>query len=81
MECLGLETEPDVDVNQPINQDDPHVLVDFYLLRHIVRPRIEQGLLSPTPEVDVVCVLETIERNSSWLVKSSIPIKTSRINI
>jgi hypothetical protein len=52
-----------MDVNQPVNQDDSHVLIDLSLSCHVVRLWIKDTLFTPAPEVDVIGMLVAIERN------------------
>lgn len=59
---FSLKSELYLDVNQPVDQDHSHLLIDLALLEHVSDPWVEGRLLSTTPEVDVVCVLKPIER-------------------
>jgi hypothetical protein len=82
VERFCLEPEANVNVNEPVNKDDPHVLIDLYLLSHVVQLRIEHQLLFATPEVNVIRVLEPIERNSHWVFSPQpVLIQSGRVNI
>lgn len=70
MECFSLKPEPNVDINQPVDQNDAHVLVDLDLLSHVVRSWVIDVLFIAAPVVDVVRVLKGIEGNfHSWCCK------------
>jgi hypothetical protein len=63
VQCFSLKFEPDMYIDKPVNKDDPHVLIDFSLMVHVVGLWVKHGLFTSAPEVDVVGMFETIERN------------------
>lgn len=57
------------------------MLVNFNLLTHVGRLRVKQGLFSATPEVNVVRMLEPVERNFHWLFSLAVLPKSGGVNV
>ena len=63
VECFRLQFEAYVHINEPVDEDHAHVFVYFFLVFHVGRLWIKLRFLPTTPKVNVICVLEPVERN------------------
>lgn len=63
MKRFCLQPKPYMDIDQPINEYSSHMLINFNLGGHVVRCRIELGLLLTAPSINAVSVFNSIERN------------------
>jgi hypothetical protein len=57
------------------------MLINFNLLTHVGRLRVKQGLFSATPEVNVVGMLEPVERNFHWLFGLAVLPQSGGVNV
>ena len=78
-----LESKANMNVNQPINKNSSHVLINLKLVCHVVHLWVKLSFFISAPGVDVVRVFDPVERYPwySRITKRNISPKPAWINI
>jgi hypothetical protein len=83
VERFCLESKANMNVNQPINKNSSHVLINFKLICHVVNLWVKLSLFISAPGVDVVRVFNSVERYPWYrrITKRNVSPKPAWINI